>query len=87
MGRLATFSFRCPGAGSVTLVGDFNDWNVAAHPMICDSLLEVWSVTLPLEPGRYEYKFFVDGREWWNDPDVPKVPNVWGSENSHLDVE
>lgn len=88
MGRLVTFSFRCPGARSVALGGDFNDWNVsAAHPMVYDSLLDVWTLTLPLEPGRYEYKFFVDGREWWNDPYAPKVPNIWGSENSYLDVE
>lgn len=87
MGRLVTFSFRCQGARSVTLVGDFNDWNASARPMVYDSLLDIWSLTLTLEPGRYEYKFFVDGREWWNDPDAPKVPNIWGSENSYIDVE
>ncbi len=87
MGRKVTFSFRCPGARSVTLVGDFNDWNVSAHPMLYDSLLDVWSLTLPLEPGRYEYKYFVDGLQWWNDPYAPKVPNVWGSENSYIDVK
>ncbi len=70
----------------MTLVGDFNDWNVSAHPMLYDALGELWSLTLVLERGRYEYKFFVDGREWWNDADAPKVPNLWGSENSYLDV-
>jgi len=54
--------------------------------MRCDDLGELWSLTLVLERGRYEYKFFVDGREWWNDSDAPKVPNLWGSENSYLDV-
>lgn len=87
MGRVVSFSFRCPGAGSVNLAGDFNNWNVSAHAMIYDSLLDIWTVALPLEPGRYEYKFFVDGRAWWNDPFAPKVPNFWGSENSYLDVE
>jgi hypothetical protein len=24
---------------------------------------------------------------WWNDPEAPTVPNVWGSENSYVDVE
>lgn len=41
-----------------------------------------WSPTVP---RRYEYKFLVDGREWWNDPEAPKTPNVWGSENSDID--
>jgi 1,4-alpha-glucan branching enzyme len=84
---MVTFRFRCPGARSVTLAGDFNDWNVSAHPMIYDAHLEVWTVALQLESSRYEYKFFVDGRNWWNDPNARTVPNVWGSENSYLDVE
>lgn len=85
--RRVTFTFRSPGARSVTLVGDFNDWNVSAHPMVRDAHLDVWSLTLSLKPGRYEYKFFVDARDWWNDPSAPKIPNVWGSENSYLEVE
>ena len=87
MEKRVAFSFRCQGVRSVTLVGDFNDWNVSADPMIYDGHHDVWSFTLLLRPGRYEYKFFVNGRDWWNDPNAPKVPNVWGSENSYVDVE
>ena len=87
MTRMANISFRCPGAKSVALAGDFNGWDVSAHPMVYDPELDAWTVTLALEPGRYEYKFFVDDRDWWNDPAAPKVPNVWGSENSYIDVE
>jgi 1,4-alpha-glucan branching enzyme len=78
MGKVVSFSVRCPGALSVTLAGDFNNWNESSHPMVYDGIQDVWTITLPLEPGRYEYKFFVDGRVWWNDPLAPKVPNVWG---------
>ncbi len=70
----------------MTLVGDFNNWNELAHPMAYDTHGELWSLTLALAPGRYEYKFFVDGREWWNDAAAPKAPNLWGSENSYRDV-
>ena len=87
MGRAVTFRFRCPGARAVTLVGDFNHWDGSAHPMSPDDRLETWTLTLSLEPGRYEYKFFVNNRDWWNDPTAPTVPNVWGSENSYVDVE
>jgi 1,4-alpha-glucan branching enzyme len=87
MGKVVSFSFHCPGAQSVTLAGDFNGWNVSDHPMVYDGLQTVWIISLSLEPGRYEYKFFVDGKEWWNDPFAPKVPNVLGSENSYLDIE
>jgi 1,4-alpha-glucan branching enzyme len=69
----------------VALVGDFNEWNPGAHPMqqIPNG---TWWIELTLPPGRYEYKFLVDGQEWWNDPDAPKAPNVWGSENSVVEV-
>lgn len=78
--------FRCPAARSVAIAGDFNEWSPTAHPMIRDESGELWHIRLALAPGRYEYKFLVDGRDWWNDPDAPKVPNVWGSENSYVDV-
>lgn len=87
MPQLIKITFRRPGARSVSLAGDFNGWDVAAHPMSYDPERQEWSITLALEPGRYEYKFFVDGHDWWNDPNAPKVPNVWGSENSYVDVE
>jgi 1,4-alpha-glucan branching enzyme len=80
------FLFRCNDVqAGVTLVGDFNDWNPASHAMrqIPDG---TWWAEVTLPPGRYEYKFLVDGREWWNDPDAPKAPNVWGSENSVVEV-
>ncbi|MBI3029668.1 MAG: hypothetical protein HYY64_09175 [Candidatus Rokubacteria bacterium] len=87
MKRAVSFRFRCPGAKSVGLAGDFNRWDVSDHQMAYDAQLDAWTITLALEPGRYEYKFFVDGCDWWNDPSGPKVPNVWGSENSYVDVQ
>jgi len=84
---MVTFGFLCSGARLVTLAGDFNAWNVSAHPMIHDAHQDVWTIALRLESARHEYKFFVDGRDWWNDPNSPTVPNVWGSENSYVDVD
>ena len=81
-----TLTFRCPGARSVALVGEFNDWNESAHPMKHDPDLDAWTITFEIPPDRYEYKFLVNDREWWNDQNTPKVPNVWGSENSYLEV-
>lgn len=48
---------------------------------------EIWTIEVDLPPGRHEYKFLVNGGEWWNDPRAPKVPNVWGTENSYVDVQ
>jgi hypothetical protein len=48
---------------------------------------EKWTTTLSLKPGRYEYRFFVDGN-WENDPQCSCcVPNVFGSQNCVKVVE
>ena len=42
---------------------------------------------LKLMPGRYEYRFLVDG-DWQNDPHCTTfVPNPYGSENCVLTLE
>lgn len=42
----------------------------------------IWRLSITLEPGQYEYKFFTDGH-WQNDPSArQRVPNGLGTENS-----
>ncbi len=55
--------FRChfEDGKQVFLAGDFNDWSPDKTPM--GRVRGGWSVGLDLSPGRYEYKFVVDG-EW-----------------------
>ncbi|MGB7629835.1 MAG: isoamylase early set domain-containing protein [Candidatus Deferrimicrobium sp.] len=74
------FEFSAPEAKEVSLAGNFNQWNTLANPMKKDKK-GVWKVTLPLEPGRYEYRFIVDGN-WQNDPACSScVTNEFGGEN------
>lgn len=80
------FRFTSSRAKTVVLAGDFNDWSTTSHPMK-RGRDQVWIAEVELPPGRHEYKFVVDGKEWWNDPEAPKVPNIWGTENSYVDVE
>jgi hypothetical protein len=60
--------FFLPGyrnAKKVFISGSFNDWSTLQNPMqLCDS---GWTVTLNLKPGKYSYKFIIDGK-WTNDP-------------------
>jgi hypothetical protein len=45
-----------------------------------------WETTVPLAPGRYQYKFLADG-EWLLDPAAQQnVPNEYGSLNSVVEV-
>ena len=73
------------GAKQVSLSGDFNGWSPNPTPMRRDSSGR-WETTVDLAPGRYQYKFVVDG-EWIPDPLAHE--NVWnqhGTLNSVIDV-
>ncbi len=73
-------------AQSVTVAGTFNQWNPQAQPLK-EIKPGVWQVALSLPPGRYEYKFVVDGSRWLEDPDNPlKTPDPYGGFNSVLIV-
>ena len=70
--RSVEFALRAPADSAVVLVGDFNDWNPVATPLHRASD-GVWSVTVPLRPGRYRYTFIVDGTRWRRDPAAPRA--------------
>ena len=67
------FVLRAPSASSVTLVGDFNDWDTA-HTPLQKAAGDMWTVTIPLTAGRYTYTFVVDGKRWVPDPSAPRAP-------------
>lgn len=75
---------QAQGAGSVTLSGEFNGWDLTATPMTRDG--GVWRAELELPAGDYAYKFVVDGAYEDNLP--PEVPTKWSGdvENRNLRV-
>ena len=74
------FEFLAPEAQCVFLAGDFNNWDSSSDAMKKDKK-GIWKISLSLKPGRYEYRFLVDGN-WENDPSCCNcVPNEFGSEN------
>lgn len=83
-----TFQFVlvAPRAASVSLVGDFNDWNPARTPLRA-ATDGVWSTVLPLAPGRYRYAFLVNGVEWQADPAAPAaLDDEFGTPSSVVTV-
>ncbi|MFH1679329.1 MAG: hypothetical protein ABIH26_01650 [Candidatus Eisenbacteria bacterium] len=65
--RDVTFRIEAPGAGKVSVVGDFNCWNEYVH-VLQQEEGGTWTKTLRLRTGKvYEYAFAVDGR-WLPDP-------------------
>ena len=74
------FTLEAPEAQSVFLAGNFNNWSIDSHPLRKNVKGE-WHASVNLTPGKYEYRFLVDG-EWWNDPLCTTfAPNQYGSEN------
>lgn len=67
--------FEClaPVARNVYLVGDFNDWSTTATPME-RTLGGLWFYTLTLSPGRYEFKYLIDG-SWYCEPGCDEKSN------------
>jgi len=81
------FLLVAPRAASVMLVGDFNDWTASATPLRTAAGGGLWTVTVPLAPGRYRYAFVVDGKRWQPDPSAPPAPDdEFGSPSSVVTV-
>ncbi len=79
--RKVTFSLETTDANEVILMGDFNDWNPKRHSMKTDGN-GVWNKTVIIPPGKYEYKFLIDGN-WIEDPQNDQTClNCFGTLNS-----
>jgi 1,4-alpha-glucan branching enzyme len=86
-------TFRLPRiaateAKNVSIVGEFNDWNIYASPMKRLKNGD-YSLTVELEPGReYQFRYLIDETKWENDWNADKyVKSPYGdSDNSVIVV-
>ncbi len=78
--------FSYAGSGStVSLAGEFNNWDMAADPM-AKQADGSFRLVKKLEPGRYAYKFVVDG-QWQADAQAKEmVDDGFGGKNSVIVV-
>lgn len=75
-------------AQAASVVGDFNGWDVAAHPMKRRKDKSL-AATVELACGeRYRFRYLIDGSHWENDAAADDyVPTPFGdSDNSVVDV-
>lgn len=71
---------------AVFVAGSFNEWQ-PVRKLEDKNHDGTYRCRLLLEPGEYQYKFYVDG-EWRSDASNPDfVPNEFGSLNSVLTVK
>jgi 1,4-alpha-glucan branching enzyme len=83
--KKVTFRLKSPKAKKVILAGDFNNWDIKKHTMKKNQQ-DIWEKSLILPPGKYEYKFLVDG-DWVTDPQNTDIcRNKFGTLNNILNV-
>jgi 1,4-alpha-glucan branching enzyme len=74
-----------PEARSVIVSGSFNGWSTKDYRMVKEG--EKWVFPIYLKPGKYTYKFIVDGK-WILDPDNKLYEqNEYGTYNTVLWIE
>ena len=84
-GRLM-FVFHDDSAHSVSVAGDFNGWSQTSLKRNQSGL---WFTEIDVpRPGRFEYKFIINGQRWIEDPsNGMKATNDYGGLNSVLVIE
>lgn len=84
--QFVTFSFEPEkNYEKVFLFGSFNSWNRSGLEMKNNN--GRYEIKIPLEPGRYQYKFFAEGSELIDPKNPEKIPNGMGDYNSVLTVD
>ncbi len=70
--------------GDLRIIGTFNNWNRESDPLLKRD--GAYTQTYRLNPGSYEYKLYVDGKELLDPTNPKKVSNGMGSFNNVLYV-
>ena len=82
-----TFTVHADKGKAVYLAGEFNKWDPAAKKMAYKAKDGIYTATIKLVPGEYQYKFVIDGT-WCADPEnANSVQNDQGTFNSVVVVK
>jgi len=83
------FNYKTDGKKQIYLAGNFNNWNPADPKFLMkdDDGDGVWSITVKLAPGTYQYKYVIDSK-WTQDTYAPgEAPDGFGGRNSQFEVK
>ncbi len=85
--KSVVFTVHAEKGKAVYVAGEFNNWDPTAKKMAYKAKAGVYSATVALVPGEYQYKFVIDGT-WCADPEnVNSVANDQGTFNSVVVVK
>jgi 1,4-alpha-glucan branching enzyme len=80
------FYLHAPDVKSVAIAGSFNQWDQERDHLAGPDKNGNWTITLPLSPGRVEYRFIIDSSEWVLDPAAPSIDDGLDGKNSFVIV-
>lgn len=85
---IVKFELTAPEAKSVSLVGDFNNWEPSKLILKDPDGDGTWELKIRLKKGKvYTYNFLIDGNKWIPDPSsLIKVKDDFGGESSILKI-
>jgi len=86
--KIVLFTLDMPHASNVALIGTFNQWTPEGYRMYRDDQRGVWKLSIPLDSGRYEYAFLIDGKIVVPDPKgLLQRDDGFGNKNSILTIQ
>jgi len=76
------------GIHAVFVSGAFNQWRPTKDKMWYDPPTRMWTADVAMKPGKYEYKFVINGETWVSDPNAKLiVEDPYGGKNGVVVVE
>ncbi len=82
-----TFTFKPSGKfNEISVFGEFNGWDRHKDKLSDPDGDGIYSVKLEIDPGKYQYKFYVDGKEYTDPNNSDSISNGMGSFNSIIEV-
>ena len=85
--KSVTFTVHAEAGQDVRLAGSFTDWETKAKKMTFKKTNGVYSATVKLAPGEYQYKFIIGDKWIADDQNTEFVPNDKGTFNSKIVVK
>ena len=85
--KSVTFTVHAEAGQDVRLAGSFTDWETKAKKMTFKKTNGVYSATVKLAPGEYQYKFIIGDKWATDDQNTEFVPNDKGTFNSKLVIK
>ena len=85
--KSVTFTVHAEAGQDVRLAGSFTDWETKAKKMTFKKTNGVYSATVKLAPGEYQYKFIIGDKWTTDDQNAEFVPNDKGTFNSRLVIK